>query len=159
MLNNESSNEDPVTLQKGNPLATPCTHLLPSLLIGVSAIDKEHDELVAELNTLANHPEALPDNDFFSEVLSKLGGRIVAHFSNEEAFFKSSSMPEQEIARHIQAHTEIIEQYSLLNLALMQGKGFGRTEVLIMIKDWIIGHVVCFDLNIKNYLPKNDSVA
>ncbi len=63
------------------------------------------------------------------------------------------------LARHIQAHTEIIEQYSLLNLALMQGKGFGRTEVLIMIKDWIIGHVVCFDLNIKNYLPKNDSVA
>ena len=67
MLNNESSVKGSTTLQEVNLFATPSTHLLPSLLIGVPAIDKEHDELVAQLNALANHPEALPDNDFFSE--------------------------------------------------------------------------------------------
>lgn len=44
------------------------THLLPSLLIGVPFIDKEHDELVAQLDCLLSHPDALQDADRFSEV-------------------------------------------------------------------------------------------
>jgi hypothetical protein len=36
----------------------------------------------------------------------------------------------------------------------MPGKAFSRTEVLLMIKDWIVRHVISFDLNITRYLPK-----
>ena len=133
------------------------THLLPSLLIGVPFIDKEHDELVAQLDSLLSHPEALPDTEKFSEILSQLGGQINAHFNHEEDFFKSLGMPEKEVEGHVQTHTDILNQYTQLVLDLMHGKAPGRTDVLLMIKDWIIGHVVRFDLNIKNYIPKSDA--
>lgn len=134
-------------------------HLIPSLLIGVPSIDKEHDELVAQLAILMDNPDALPETECFSVVLSQLEGQINAHFTNEEEFFKSLGMPENEISNHVKAHTIILEQYSRLNLDLMQGKAFSRTKVLLMIKDWIIGHVVCFDLNLKKYLPKTKGSA
>jgi hemerythrin-like metal-binding protein len=136
-----------------NPPSPSNTHLLPSLLIGVPFIDKEHDELVAQLDCLLSHPDALQDADRFSEVLSQLGSQIYAHFTHEEAFLKFLDMPEDEIASHVQTHTEILDQYTRLNFDLMNGTVPGRADVLRMIKDWIIGHVVRFDLNIKNYLP------
>ena len=89
-----------------------------------------------------------------SEILSQLGGQINAHFTNEETIFKSFGMPVDEIASHVQAHTDILDQYTRLNFDLMQGKAFTRSDVLLMIKGWIIEHVICFDLNIKKYLPK-----
>jgi len=142
-----------------NHLSPINTHLLPSLLIGVPFIDKEHDELVAQLDSLLNHPDALPDTEKFSEILSQLGGQIDAHFTHEENFFKSLGMPEKEVAGHVQTHTEILNQYTQLVLDLMHGKVPGRAEVLLMIKDWIIGHVVRCDLNIKNYLPETDGLT
>lgn len=127
--------------------------LLSSLLIGVPSIDQEHEALVTQLNSLVSDSGPALDSARFSECLSQLGGQITSHFSNEEAFFKSVGMPESEVSSHVQAHTEIIDQYILLNLGLMQGQSFVRADVLRMIKDWIIGHVVRFDLNIKRYLP------
>ena len=66
------------------------THLLPSLLIGVLCIDKEHDELITPLDKLLGNTDA----ESFSEALSQLGGLINAHFTHEEHIYKSLGMPE-----------------------------------------------------------------
>lgn len=133
--------------------------LLALLLIGEPSIDKEHGELIAQLDDLASHSEAPPGYDGFSKILGQLGVQINAHFSNEENFMRSLDMPENEIASHIQAHTNILEQYTQLNFDVMQGKKISCTEILHIIKDWLIVHIVSFDLNIKNYLPKATGAA
>ena len=137
-----------------NPPLPMCNHLLPSLLIGVPFIDQEHDDLVAQFVILLNNPDAFPDTECFSAVLSQLGRQIIIHFTNEEIFFESLGMPENEVLNHVKAHILILDQYSRLNLDLMQGKTLSRTDVLLMIKDWIVGHAISFDLDIKKYLPK-----
>ena len=125
----------------------------PSLLTGVPSIDEEHAELVSLLNSLSATIQVKLDSAAFSESLSQLGSQINTHFYNEERIFKSFSMPEDVVLSHVRAHTEILEQYTQLNIDLMQDKVLSRSVILRMIKDWIIGHVVSHDLIIKDYLP------
>lgn len=119
-------------------------------------IDKEHDDLIRQLNSLLNHPDAQPGDEKFSETLSQLGGQIFVHFNHEEKLLKSLGMPENEIASHIQAHTNILDQYAQLNYDILLGKFINTADALLMLEDWIVGHVVSFDLNIKKYLLQSN---
>jgi hemerythrin len=126
-----------------------------SMLIGVPSIDDEHRALFSRLNLLIDKPDALPESEDFCDILSRLGIEIDAHFHSEERVFTSCGMPDDEVADHIHAHTEILEQYTELNLELMQGRRFARSEVLLMIRDWIIDHLLTYDLRIRKYLPSS----
>ena len=125
----------------------------PSLLIGVPSIDQEHRELIVQLDSLMANPDAHPRSEAFSEILDQLGRQITTHFQNEENIFTSFDMPADEVLSHVQAHNAILEQYTGLCLDLMRGKALDHSEVLAMIKHWIIGHVVNHDLKIRDYLP------
>ena len=125
----------------------------PSLLIGVPSIDKEHHDLILQLDRLMSNLSTHHDTESFSKVLGLIGGQIKTHFVNEESVFKSIGMPETDVTSHVQAHGHILEQYTQLNLDLMQDKAFDQSEAIRMIKGWIIGHVVHHDLKIKEYLP------
>ncbi len=125
----------------------------PSLLIGVQLIDEEHRNLVVQLDALMANPEAHPRSEAFSEILDQLGRQIRTHFGNEEDIFTSFDMPADEVLSHVQAHNAILEQYTGLCLDLMSGKALDQSEVLTMMKHWIIGHVESHDLKIRDYLP------
>lgn len=126
--------------------------LEPHLLIGVSSIDREHGVLVSLLNRLIDKPDASPDSEAFADLLSRLGGEIAAHFHSEEKIFTSSEMPSHVAEQHIQAHSEILEQYTELNLEFMKGRKYDRSEVLVLIRNWIIEHLMLHDVRIKDYL-------
>ena len=132
-------------------------HILPALLIGESTIDHEHSELVAQLDLLLRNEDAHPNTEVFSEVLSKLGSQISNHFNYEENLMVFLGMLECELAVHIEAHTEIMHEYTELMLDFMTGTVRSRSDVLLLIKNWVIEHIECFDLNIKNYLPKTSN--
>ena len=124
-----------------------------SLLIGVPSIDKEHHELVRLFDLLISNPDARPGTESFSEALSQIGGQIQTHFINEEKLLKSIGMDEIDAISHVQAHGHILDQYTRLNLDLMQGNMSNRSTSLRMIKGWVIDHIVHHDLEIKKYLP------
>jgi hemerythrin-like metal-binding protein len=136
-----------------NELPAIHTNLPLSLLVGVPSIDKEHDVLVGQLEKLVGNPDTDTDAEIFSETLSQLGSQLNEHFTHEEQIFKSLGMPESLVFSHVQAHTKILDQYANLLFDLTKGKVRNRAEVLLMIKEWIVGHVVCHDLVIKKYLP------
>jgi hemerythrin-like metal-binding protein len=123
-----------------------------SLQIGVPSIDQAHLEFVQQLDRLVGNSDAHPGTEVFSEVLSWMGGQIATHFTNEEVIIKLIGMPAEDVASHIQAHSEIHDQYTRLSLELMQGKLPDRVDVLQMIKGWTIDHVVFHDLKMKPYL-------
>jgi len=135
------------------PFSVP-SDLDSSLLIGVPLIDEEHYELISQLDSLDNNCDAEPQTEFFSEILSQLGQKISAHFDHEEEIFKSFGPPPEVMRSHILAHNEILNQYTELNLGLMAGKVISRSDVLRMIKRWVVDHVLTFDLEIRNYIPK-----
>ncbi len=135
--------------------ASPATHRIdvdPSMLIGVHSIDREHSALISQLNRLIENPHALPDSEPFADVLSPIGPQISAHFDSEERILKSCGMPAAEVAEHIEAHTEILEQYAQMNCDLMEGKPLSRSDALLEVKDWIVDHLRRYDSRIKLYL-------
>ena len=125
----------------------------PSMLIGVPLIDSEHRALISQLNRLIGDVQAHTGSAAFSEVLSQLGRQINAHFDDEECILGSCGMPVDEVAVHVQAHSEILDQYATLNLDLMQGKQVSRAEVLLMIKGWFVDHLLQYDTKIRKYFP------
>ncbi|MEI7430034.1 MAG: response regulator [Betaproteobacteria bacterium] len=144
------------TLLKSMEPLTDRSTIDPSLMIGLPFLDKEHHELVRQLDRLISNPEAHPGTESFSEVLSQMGGKIQTHFASEERLFNSLGMAESDIANHIHAHSHILAQYTQLNLDLMQGKVANRSEALLMIKNWIINHVVHYDLKIREHVRPPD---
>jgi len=137
-------------LSGGGPL-TARSGLDPALLTGVPLIDDEHLALVGQLDALEGNEQAHPRSEVFSEILSRLGAQISKHFDDEEVVLNVVGMPADLIAGHVQAHIDILDQYTRLNLDLMRGEPLDRSDVLLMIKGWIIDHVLDFDIRIRDY--------
>lgn len=112
--------------------------------------------MIRQLDRLIGNPDIYPEAERFSEVLCQLGEQFKRHFTNEERLIQSIGMPEAAVAIHIKAHSHIFEQYRRLNLDLMQGRGTDHSEVLRMIKTWIIDHIVNHDLKIRAYFTATD---
>lgn len=124
-----------------------------AIRVGLPVIDREHVALVRQLDRLNADKEAQPGSEAFSEILSRLGRQINAHFDSEEEILRTCGMPPELVLEHIQAHTEILEQYARLNLELMAGKLHSRDEALGLVRRWIVDHVLNHDVRICEYLP------
>jgi hemerythrin-like metal-binding protein len=118
----------------------------PSLATRVNRADAENRDLIALFDVLVHNPDAAPHSEFFSEILSQLGQQIGAHFVNEESILMDLNMPAAVIESHVRAHNEILAQYTALNHDLMHGKPLDRTDVLLMIKRWLVDHVEHHDM-------------
>lgn len=130
-----------------------------TLLIGDPATDKEHIELVTQLDALIDNPDAHPRSEPFSEILSRLGTQISVHFDNEERLMNALGMPDDDLSRHVHAHSTILDEYSRLNFDLMEGKAFSQPAILALLKNWIIGHIVSHDLRIRDFLPNTNQAV
>ena len=116
-------------------------------------MDLEHEALVAQLDRLNADPDAHPGTEAFSEVLSRLGRQINAHFDSEEAILRECAMPADLVLEHIRAHTDILDQYARLNLELMVGMVCSREDALGLIRRWIVEHVLHHDMKLSQYMP------
>ena len=123
-----------------------------NIRIGLPIIDRAHVALVRQLDELNANQDAYPGSEAFSEILSHIGRQIQAHFDSEEEILRGCGMPEAMVREHVQAHTDIIEQYSRLNLQLMTGRFPSREEALTLVRDWIVDHVLNHDVKIVDYL-------
>jgi 23S rRNA (guanosine2251-2'-O)-methyltransferase len=123
-----------------------------SLRVGVPSIDREHLDLVAHLDRLQCQSRCEPGNGCV------FGGSQSPGPADQCAFRQRGSDPPRlrharaDRARdHIRAHTEILDQYARLNLELMHGKAVSREEALVMIREWIVEHVLNHDMKIAEY--------
>jgi hemerythrin-like metal-binding protein len=126
-----------------------------ALLVGIPQIDNEHAELMAVIDRLIGPPALHIRSDKFSEILSRLGLQLVEHFRHEEEFIRSCGLPAHEVAAHIDAHGEILEQYTRLQLDLMcrTSPNPVEAEIVAMTRSWIVDHFEAFDLKLQAYTP------
>ena len=121
---------------------------LASLLTGVTTLDREHAELIGvlrQLRQLAGRPER--HTDFF-DLFSELGGRLFKHFKNEETIITSFGFPDSQLRLHAISRDEIIQQYVQINIDLMQGKIPDPEAVVVVIRGWILDHLVRNDMRL-----------
>ena len=116
---------------------------------GLSSVDSQHATLIGELNRLISEPEATPDSELFSEVLSRLGRELGAHFEFEEGVLAKLGIAGREFEEHIAAHTQIMSQYTELNLKLMTRRSLSRLEALSLMRAWIVDHILQHDVKLR----------
>ena len=121
------------------------------LLIGFPLIDGQHQSLLGQLSNLFNDPEDHPRSAEFSETLSRLSSEIIEHFADEERLMRSLGLPPAMLARHVDAHNQIIEQITQLSFDLMKDGQIGRNAVIAQVKEWVLGHLNEYDLPLRDY--------
>ena len=125
---------------------------LPELLqIGIPSVDEEHQSLFDHLDLLQNSPGETLDVSEFGEALSRLNSQLIDHFTSEEMLMKSIGMAAGELARHVDAHSQVIEQITQLSFDLMKRRRIARELVLSKVRAWIVEHLAEHDLELRKY--------
>lgn len=151
---------------KAAPAVAPCDCMNPhtgggprqvtldqSLRIGLPEIDRQHSELIDELNRLITDASGPFSTETLVDVLSTLGRDLAEHFRFEESLFGGLGMQLDEVDAHVAAHEEILSQYVDLNLDLMNKlRLLTRAEILAMVRRWVTGHILSYDLRMRELL-------
>ena len=128
------------------------TTVTASLKVGMPSIDREHQELFADLDRLVRNPEGLPEPEHVSEMFSRLNRQLINHFESEEIAIKKTAMPPDEIAEHIEAHSRIVENLLQMSQSLDGGKVFDRGIIVGSVISWVVDHLLEYDTNISQYV-------
>jgi hemerythrin-like metal-binding protein len=100
---------------------------------------------------LLEHPEALANNVLVVDVLTDLGKFLILHFKTEEGFMRQLKLPAEEIEAHVRAHSDILDQYAELNMAIAEGKRHTANEVFALTSQWLGEHLNSFDMRLADY--------
>lgn len=127
------------------------SNVQPPLTIGIPSIDREHQVLLENMHFLVNNPHGHESSEHITEVLSLLTGQLIDHFTSEEAVMRDIGMCELDIAKHADAHLEIIEQVTRLSIELMERRSVDRDRVVAAARDWVVDHLLEYDQMIRQH--------
>lgn len=131
--------------------ARPLQTSISASRVGIPVIDEQHEMLCKLVGRLLEHPEALGNNVLVVDVLTDLGKFLILHFKTEEEFMRQLDLPAEEFEAHLRAHSEILDQYAELNMAIAQGKRHTAGDIFEMTRQWLAGHQHRFDLRLADY--------
>jgi len=118
--------------------------------IGVPQIDAEHHHLVDLIN--AFHETYLRGES--SEEIPRLLNQLVAyaeeHFQHEELLMSASDYPRLDEQRA--QHEELVASIFAINEKFSADRTKAGAEVLHFIKNWLLDHMVKYDMDIGDFL-------
>lgn len=120
----------PLNTENAGSLST-----LNALKIGNKCIDDGHADLFVALEKLqkAVQSEGIQSAQF-SEIFSRIGLDFARHIRDEESLFIDSDMPVEDVFKHLKAHVQIMEEFTQLNMDLMQGKPVDDITVINQVR-------------------------
>jgi hemerythrin len=128
-----------------------------SMSVHNELIDRDHQHLICLINSveLALHSNSSAQ---LESVVTQLGDYTDYHFRREERIQRAIAYPDSEA--HLQAHTKLIERFNelrrqLSNLLSPNVDPALRDEVIGLLRDWLIQHLLKEDMAMKPFLAKH----
>lgn len=119
---------------------------------GIEAIDEQHrhlfhliDELYTRILNCENMEE---ERKIAGQILQSLIYYVEEHFSEEEALFNNSKYPDAHA--HKAAHDHFRSRLDELLRSYQDGALGLSNDILVFLRDWLIGHVTKTDMG---YVP------
>ena len=120
------------------------------LSVGVEAMDKQHKTIVRLINTLnAAHAEGR-GQDVLARLLDELKQYAMGHFAAEEELFTGHGFPET--GDHLEKHRHLRDSLLEFERRLKSGEATVGTELLDMLKNWLVHHIGEIDKKYGAYL-------
>jgi len=115
------------------------------LSVGVQAMDQHHQKLVDLINRLHSAMRSGQGGAFIGSALDELAQYTQYHFTAEEKLMEKHHCPE--LAEQKELHAQFIATVSDLQQRLASGQHGMTTDVLPMLKNWLVDHIQNKDKN------------
>lgn len=111
------------------------------LAIGVEPFDREHCDLVDAINALHALVGPRDDTTAFARAVDRLIRVAEDHFTHEEKVLRQHRCPN--FGLHQREHDELLDDVTALRL--VGNDPAEVTQMLQMLRDWLLDHIVNFD--------------
>lgn len=126
---------------------------LESFSVGDEVIDTDHKRFVGLVNEIKDTLDAGADRAVVTALLGTFVRHARDHFEREEALLKRLGYPKY--AQHKNEHGELNDSiFSLYEQMEAGAESFGRDELLALIKEWIIHHILFVDMKMKSFIEE-----
>jgi hemerythrin-like metal-binding protein len=111
------------------------THWIPHFTTGNTVLDEQHQQLLAQCNTLAdslgeeNNPQS-------AAILEQLMSSVRAHFETERSLLTSCNYP------LLDEHEHEGEEFEFLAAEIISTENFDMDELQTFLALWCTGHIV-----------------
>ncbi|MBK9352258.1 MAG: hemerythrin family protein [Sulfuritalea sp.] len=122
------------------------------LAVGVEEIDDDHRKLVGIFNELNRAVREGESADYRAATLTELINCTVWHFSHEDRLMLKHHYPE--IARHREAHRELIEAAQELQAKLAQADTAVANTEIEFLERWLTEHILTADQRLGSFLAQ-----
>jgi len=119
-----------------------------NMSVGNDRIDREHQELIAIINRLADAMQQGSANQIVGGIINELVMYTIRHFSDEERLFSATAYPA--VDAHKEKHKFLIDKVQQLKADYAAGKVAIGVPLLQFLKDWLMEHIMKTD---KTYMP------
>lgn len=117
---------------------------------GIVALDKEHQELVKQINQLGEAIREKRGEELIEEVLAGLVEYTENHFRNEEKLLQEYDFPD--LAAHQQIHQDLRDRVQEMKAKSIAGTEGLAQELYKFLRGWLLGHIVDVDKKYGTYL-------
>lgn len=117
----------------------------PEMAVGIQAIDRQHQELIARINRLFQAILEGRGKEEAAVALDFLGGYVVRHFATEEKLMLETCYPEY--AAHKKEHEDFLRDFQVLARELAAGGISSQMVVRInrQVVHWLVNHIMEVD--------------
>jgi hemerythrin-like metal-binding protein len=124
----------------------PLIEWTPALSVGVSVLDADHRKLVELINHLHEEHEANRGAQMIGKILDGFRDHLASHLDREEELLRRAGHVELE--EHRRSHDMARARFDEIAATRRDDEEFAG-EVLEYMKAWLINHIVCQDLKLR----------
>jgi hemerythrin len=118
--------------------------------IGNASVDKEHEELIEQINLLYEQLSLPLDTVAIESMLADIQADISTHFALEELLMQEAGFAEFEA--HKEDHEKLLDQIHDLIFHFSEDPENGSKMLLNRLSDWFSHHFKGFDARLHNQL-------
>ncbi|EPR42670.1 hemerythrin-like metal-binding protein [Desulfovibrio sp. X2] len=120
----------------------------PELETGISAVDREHRQLVDTLNELLGAMSEGKGGEVCSTIIGKLEKYTISHFTAEEKLLAAHAYPGCD--RQAAEHKTFTDKVAAFKADCTAGKKFLTMPMAKFLSDWMVNHIQRLDMG---YVP------
>ena len=125
--------------------------------VGVPQIDDEHRRLFSLINEYHDEHARGDTRAQIPRLLNQLVSYAEEHFQHEEKLMSDNGYPL--LDKHRELHHDLVASVFAINERLAADPGRARTEILQLVKNWLVDHIIKNDIDIAEFLQRRNNQA
>lgn len=114
-----------------------------SYSVKVAVCDAQHKRLFDIINKLGEAMRTGKGQEVLGKTVSELLSYTRTHFQQEEAMMKQANFPQ--LTTHQAMHRKFVGDVEKLDRDLREGRTANSVQVLELLRDWLLNHIVKVD--------------